>query len=66
LPAAFARSIAAPTVLHGLSCAPHDALSVPPGDTKTPKASLMTHGSVVTDGSSLFGRQSCAVVVHWW
>jgi hypothetical protein len=58
LPADFARSIAWPIVLHGLSCAPHDGPSAPPGDTNTPNVSLMMQGSDVVDGSSEFDRQS--------
>jgi hypothetical protein len=33
------------------------------GDTKIPNVSLMTHGSVATDGVSVLGRQS---PLHAW
>jgi hypothetical protein len=57
LPAALARSIAWPTVATGAIWVPA-AESLPDGETKIPKVSLMMHGSVVTDGSSEFGKQS--------
>jgi hypothetical protein len=66
LPAAFARSIACPIVATGASWVPA-AESLPPGDTKIPKASLMMHGSDVSDGSSLLEGQSITeLTLHSW
>jgi hypothetical protein len=39
------------------------SLAVEAADTKIPNCSLMTHGSVVTDGASELGRQEAA---HMW
>jgi hypothetical protein len=39
------------------------AESDPPGDTKIPKVSLMMHGSLVSDGGSVFGSH-CPL--HAW
>jgi hypothetical protein len=56
--AAFASGIAVANVLQGLSWEPHEAPSVPPGDTNIPNFSLMTQESAVVDGGSESGKQS--------
>jgi hypothetical protein len=57
-PFVFAWSIALPTVAYGAKRVPVPVVSLPVGATKTPKASLRMHGSAVSEGSSLFARQS--------
>src|SRR5579872_6879118 len=57
LPPAFARSIPLPTVATGALRVPA-FMSLPMGDTNTPYASVTTHASPVTDGSSLSAKQS--------
>jgi hypothetical protein len=39
------------------------AASLPVGATKTPKVSVRMHGSAVSEGSSVFARQSAT---HTW
>jgi hypothetical protein len=43
--------------LHGLAIVPHPAASLPVGDTKMPNWLPTMHGSVVFDGTSVFGSQ---------
>jgi hypothetical protein len=49
-------------VATGASCVPA-AESLPAGETKIPYVSLTMHGSLVSDGRSLSGKQSPA---HAW
>jgi hypothetical protein len=52
-----------PTVAYGAAREPVPVVSLPPGDTNTPYVSVRMHGSVVSDGSSAFDRQSA---LHTW
>jgi hypothetical protein len=63
-PAVFAWSIACPTVAYGAMRDPAvPAASLPVGATKTPKVSVRMQGSAVSEGSSVFSRQS---LPHTW
>jgi len=53
----LAKSIACPIVATGEAIIPAFE-SLPLGETNTPKTSLTTHGSLVFEGTSEFGRQS--------